>query len=134
MKRLIFTLVLATTAPLGFAAAQEPAAEAAHEKKGGKEAEGDEGGLEIWKWANFLVLAGGLGYLIGKNAGPFFAARSAGIRKDMEESLRQRQEAEARAAEVERRLAALGADIAALKAEEDRDMKAFTERLAQQTT
>ena len=30
-------------------------------------------------------------------AGPFFAARSATIRKDMEDSLRERQEAEAKA-------------------------------------
>jgi hypothetical protein len=35
--------------------------------------------LEL-KWANFLLLAGLLGYFIGKNAGPFFAARTAGIR------------------------------------------------------
>ena len=33
--------------------------------------------LEL-KWANFLLLAGLLGYIIGKNAGPFFAARYRG--------------------------------------------------------
>ena len=31
--------------------------------------EGKTGDLTGWKWANFVVLAGGLGYLIGKNAG-----------------------------------------------------------------
>ncbi len=87
------------------------------EKKGGAEKEesfAEKHELEL-KWANFLLLAGLLGYLIGKNAGPFFAARTAGIRKDMEESLRQREEAEAKAADVDRRLANLEKEIAALR-------------------
>jgi F-type H+-transporting ATPase subunit b len=88
--------------------------------------------LEL-KIANFAILAGLLGYFIGKNAGPFFAARSAGIRKDMEESLRQSQEAEARAAAVEQRIANLEADIAALRAEGDREISAEGERVARQT-
>ena len=45
--------------------------------------QGEQASLEAWKWANFLLLAGGLGYLIGKNAGPFFAAARRQIRKDM---------------------------------------------------
>ncbi|HXK06559.1 MAG TPA: hypothetical protein VMS37_29455, partial [Verrucomicrobiae bacterium] len=88
--------------------------------------------LEL-KIANFVILAGLIGYFIGKNAGPFFAGRSAGIRKDMDESLRQSQEAEARASEVERRLASLEADIAAMRAESDREIKAETERMSHVT-
>jgi len=108
MKRVILALALALAAAPAPGFAQEAGHEkaAAHEKK-------DEGGLEIWKWVNFLILAGGLGYLINKHAGPFFAARSAAIRKDLEDSLRQRQEAEANVAEVERRLATLESQIAA---------------------
>ena len=48
--------------------------------------EKEQGGLEVWKWANFVVLAGALGYLIGKKGGPFFAARSVKIRKDIVEA------------------------------------------------
>src|ERR1035441_4856635 len=91
-------LAVATLAlGLGFtghvALAQEPQG---GEKKAGVEkeesfAEKHELGL---KWANFLLLAGLLGYFIGKHAGPFFAARSAGIRRDMDESLRQGSDAE----------------------------------------
>jgi len=108
------------------------------EKKAGHEAnqahaEEEDGGLEIWKWANFLILAGGLGYLIGKNAGPFLAARSAGIRKDMEESARRRQEAEATAADVDRRLSTLESQIAALRAEAEKEMAAGANRIARQT-
>ena len=121
-------LAFAIAVPAGRGFAQE-----AEKKEGHAAAQEEEGGLEIWKWANFLVLAAGLGYLIRKNAGPFFAARSASIRKDMEESLRQRREAEASVAEVERRLAALGADIAALRAESQRELAVGAERVGRQT-
>ena len=128
MKRLILTLAFAlavATAP-GLAQEHETKGEATHEKK-------DEGSLEIWKWVNFLILAGGLGYLVGKNAGPFFAGRSASIRKDLEESLRQSKEAEARAAEVDRRLATLESQISALRAESEQELKAGAERISRQT-
>ena len=85
------------------------------------------------KWANFLLLAGLLGYFIGKNAGPFFAARSAGIRQDMDESLRQREQADAKAADVDRRLANLEKDIAALRGQSEAEAQVETERMAQQT-
>ena len=107
----------------------------AQEHEGGQKKEesfAEKYELEL-KWANFLVLAGLLGYFIGKNAGPFFAARSAGIRKDLDESLRQRQEAEAKAADVDRRLANLEKDIAALRGQSEIEAQAETERLAQQT-
>ena len=78
----------------------------------GKEA--GDGNLQMWKWANFLVLAGALGYLMGKTLPPLFASRSQAITKDMVESQRIRQDAEARAADVERRLAAIETCMALL--------------------
>jgi F-type H+-transporting ATPase subunit b len=107
-------------------AAWAPAARAAEQ--------GEAGDLTGWKWANFVVLAGGLGYLIGKHAGPFFAARSRQIRQDMAEAGDQRQEANARVADVERRLAGLESEIASLRAESQREAQAETSRMAQQTT
>jgi F0F1-type ATP synthase membrane subunit b/b' len=130
MKRLILLLAFALTVPATLVFAQEGEKKEAHGAQAPAE---EEGGLEIWKWANFLVLAGGLGYLIGKNAGPFFATRSATIRKDLEESLRQSKDAEARVAETNRRLATLESEIAAVRAESDRDLQLGTERLARQT-
>jgi F-type H+-transporting ATPase subunit b len=100
---------------------------------GAHPSESGHGGLELWKWANFLVLAGGLGYLVGKNAGPFFSARSHQIRKDMVEAQEARREAETRAADVDRRLAALDSEIAALRADSQREAQAETERLARHT-
>ena len=104
--------------------------EGAGEKKEESFAERHE--LEL-KIANFVILAGLIGYFIGKNAGPFFAGRSAEIRKDLEESMRQSKEAEARAADVDRRLAHLEADIAALRAEGEREIQAETERSSRHT-
>jgi F-type H+-transporting ATPase subunit b len=112
---------------------KESLAEKADEAGNKAHAAEEEGSMDIWKWANFLILAGGLGYLIGKNAGPFFAARSASIREDMEKSMAQRKDAEARAADVDRRLANLEADIAALRAEGDRDSRTEAERMEQHT-
>jgi F-type H+-transporting ATPase subunit b len=89
--------------------------------------------LPLWKWANFLLLAGGLLYLIGKMVPPMYAARSQEILKDMSESARIRQDAEARAADVARRLAGLEAEIAALRADSQRESQTETERLANYT-
>src|ERR1035437_2398861 len=73
-------LAMATVA-LGLAFTGSAALAQEHEG-GGKKPEtfAEKYELEL-KWANFLLLAGVLGYFIGKNAGPFFAARSAADRK-----------------------------------------------------
>jgi F-type H+-transporting ATPase subunit b len=91
------------------------------------------GGLQIWKWANFVVLAGGLGYLIGKKGGPFFAARAAKIRQDIVDAGEAREQAEARAAEVDRRLANLEAELAALRAASGKEEEAETGRFGRHT-
>jgi F-type H+-transporting ATPase subunit b len=97
------------------------------------EGEAEGGNLQIWKWANFLVLAGGIGYLIGKKGGPFFAARSLKIGKDIVDAGVVRKDAEARAAEVERRLANLEAEIAALRAESGQEEEAEIGRFGRHT-
>ena len=133
MKRLAIlalALGLALTGPALRAQEHEGAEKTAGYEKEESFAERHE--LEL-KWANFLILAGLIGYFVGKNAGPFFSARSAGIRKDMEESLRQRQEAETKAADVDRRLANLEKDIAALRAQSQAEGSAEADRMAQQT-
>jgi F-type H+-transporting ATPase subunit b len=128
MKRLlpaIFLTVLTAGLP-ATALAEEPAKKETEASK--------EGSLKMWEWANFLILAAGLGYVIVKQAGPYFAARSARISQDMVESGRVAKEAEARVAEVERRLAGLEAEIAALRAESQKESAAETDRYAKQTT
>jgi F0F1-type ATP synthase membrane subunit b/b' len=71
--------------------------------------------------------------LIGKKGGPFFATRSTKIRQDMIDAGDVRKQAEARAAEVDRRLANLEAEIAALRAESGKEEEAETGRLGRHT-
>ena len=139
MRRLSRWLLLAALTAAVLPAQPEGAApearrEAGQAKEGGEsKGHGEHGGLQGWAWVNFLLLAGGLGYLIGKNAGPFFAARSKQIRMDIAEAEEQRQEAEARAAEVDRRLGNLQAEIEALRREAHEEQSAEEQRIAQRT-
>ena len=89
----------------------------------------EEARLAKWNWANFIVLAGVIGYFVSKNGGPFFAARSRQIRKEMVEAAEVRKDAEERAAMVDEKLANLAADIARLKLESQQEREAETERL-----
>ncbi|HLK65556.1 MAG TPA: ATP synthase F0 subunit B [Bryobacteraceae bacterium] len=99
------------------------------EKKEG----GEGGGILIWKWANFGLLAVALVYVIGKKAPMFFAARSEQIGKDMAEAAEERRKADERAAAVDRRLTNLEAEIAALRAESKQQAEAETRRLTEHT-
>jgi F0F1-type ATP synthase membrane subunit b/b' len=130
MKRLalwILTIGLTATAPASFAQEPKTAQEAA--PTGSRAAQEEEARLIRWKWANFLVLAGAIGYLAAKNGGPFFAARSKQIRKEMLEAGDVRKEADERAAAVDRKLANQAADIARLRAESVEESQSETERL-----
>lgn len=90
--------------------AQEP-------KEAATEAQGKgENDMLGWKWANFALLVVGLGYLVVKIGGPFFEARTAGIRKGLDEADKARLDAGARVAEVNAKLANLGTEIEQLKA------------------
>jgi F-type H+-transporting ATPase subunit b len=122
MRRLILGTVLA--APLLLA----PVAVRAEEKK--SDAAEEHSGLKAWEWANFVILAGGIGYIIGKNAGPAFEARGRRIRKAMLEAEEAKSEADARAADVDRRLANLGEAIASLRADAQREDETQNARYA----
>jgi len=97
------------------------------------ESGGHGGGMTGWKWANFALLAGGLGYLIAKTAPAFFTGRTAEIRRGITEAARLKADAEARAAEVEKRLANLGAEIEGLRATAKKEMEAENARLREET-
>jgi F-type H+-transporting ATPase subunit b len=91
---------------------------------------GEEGdNLVLWKVANFALLAGGLGYVIYKKGGPFFAARGESIRRGLDDAARASREAQERYAEMERRLAHLGTEIEKLKAQARQESAAEAERM-----
>lgn len=102
----------------------------AEESKGAPEPE-----MTGWKWANFAILIGGIGYLLVKQVGPFFAARSIEIRRGIAEAQKLRAEAESRAAAMDAKLAALSADVEKMRkasrdeaAQEGDRIRAETER------
>jgi len=121
MRRLLYPLFLcALVAVPAFAQESE---------KHGEE----DGSRQIWLIANFVLLAGGLGLMIGKNAGPFFQGRLRKIREDIVRGEDARQDAERRAAEVDRKLANLDAEIAALRAESQQELANERERMRERT-
>jgi F-type H+-transporting ATPase subunit b len=86
-----------------------------------------------WKWANFAILAAGLGFVIGKNAGPFFRARTEEIQKGIQDAAAVRAEAEARASEIEKRIANLNAEVEALRQKSHEEITREGERVSAET-
>jgi F-type H+-transporting ATPase subunit b len=86
-----------------------------------------------WKWANFAILAAGLGYLCVKQVGPFYAARSAEIRKGIEEARKLRAEADARAAAMDSKLAALTAEVEKMRQAAKEEAAQEDSRISQET-
>jgi F-type H+-transporting ATPase subunit b len=101
----------------------------AQEKEAGERSEPAIG----WKWANFALLAAGLGYLIAKNAPAVFRARTVEIQKGIAEAQALKNDAERRAAEVEARMRTLGAEIERLRAESSSEMQKEAGRIREET-
>jgi F-type H+-transporting ATPase subunit b len=86
-----------------------------------------------WKWANFAILAGGLGYLIGKHVPPLFQKQSSEIKSALAEAAKIKQEAAAYAAGIETRLGNLQSEIERLRVSARSDMTAESERIRRET-
>jgi F-type H+-transporting ATPase subunit b len=86
-----------------------------------------------WKWANFAILAVGLGYLINKHLPPFFRSRTAEIQQGITEAQHIKRDAEARAAQVEARMQKLGEEIDRFRAQSREEMQQEGERIRQET-
>ena len=87
----------------------------------------------VWQVLNFLLLAGLLGWLIVKQGGPLLAARSKEIADGLASGEIAKAEADARAAQVQSKLAKLGTEIEAMRADakQERDLEA--ERIRRET-
>jgi F-type H+-transporting ATPase subunit b len=86
-----------------------------------------------WKWANFVILVAGLGYLIAKTLPPLFKSRTEEIQKGIAEARAIKQDADKRAADVEARTRSLGADIERFRVESKAEMQQEGERIRQET-
>ena len=94
---------------------------------------GEHNNLMLYRVINFAILAVALGYLIKKNAGPFFAARNKAIAWEITEARRLAQESEARARAIDERLNRLDGEIESLRSAATVEMSAEHQRLEQQT-
>lgn len=86
-----------------------------------------------WKWANFVLLVVGLGYLVAKTLPPLFKSRTEEIQKGIAEARAIKQDADKRAAEVDARTATLAADIERFRVEAKAEMQQEGERVRQET-
>ena len=94
-----------------------------------KSGNSQENPMTGWKWANFLILAAGLGYLLGKNLPPIFRKQSDEIHAALAEAAKIKHEAGLFAAGVEARLSGLEREIENLRAAAHADMDAEGERI-----
>jgi F-type H+-transporting ATPase subunit b len=87
----------------------------------------------IWKWANFAILAVGLGYLMAKGLPPLFRSRTKEIQMGISEAQQMKADAERRSAEMDARLNALGADIEKFRTQSAAEMQQEGERIGRET-
>jgi F0F1-type ATP synthase membrane subunit b/b' len=109
MRGLVLTLALCS--PIVLAQEHGAEAKAEHGEAKGEHGAGHDNSTAMWKWANFAILAGLLGYAIAKNAGPFFRGRTTEVQSALVEARKLKEEADARASAIEKAAANLGADI-----------------------
>jgi F-type H+-transporting ATPase subunit b len=102
---------------------------AAAEEKGGGSSEPSM----TWKVVNFLILVAGLGYMMAKTLPSFFESRTNTIQKGIAESQAMKAEAERRAAAVDARVSALGADIEKFRSQAKVEMSQEGERIRKET-
>lgn len=135
MKRFVlcssFLLLISATAVAQEHEAHQPATEGKTE--GHDKAGEHEKNLTPWKWANFVLLAGGLGFLIYKNAGPFFRSRTEEIRRGIDDAAKMKADADARYDSMERRLANLDKEIASLRTSAGEEAAAEAARVRKDT-
>ena len=99
------------------------------------EGEAEESNAEtkelIYKTINFLILVGGLAYLLRKPLADFFAQRTADIKGSLEEGRKALEASQARLTAIEEKLRHLEEEIAAFKISAAREMGAERLRMQQ---
>lgn len=120
MKQVLLALALLSGASAVYA--QEKAEEPAQKDQ-----------LEVWKLANFVILAAGAAYLLRKHLPAFFKSRTGDIQKDITEAQKTKEAAEKRAAEMDARLSSLAVDIEKFRAQSRIEMEREAARIRQET-
>lgn len=121
---------------VALAAPQQEAGEAEHATGEHPEGASEEHSplQEAFHWTNFLLVVGGLGYLIKKMLVPFLDERRKLIREDMDRSAKALADADQRLAAVEQKLKSMDAEMASLRQAAFRESAAERERIEQAAT
>jgi F-type H+-transporting ATPase subunit b len=83
----------------------------------------------IFRWLNFLIVFGGIGYLVASKGGAFFRGNAKEIAASIVEATAVKAEADRELREVEVKIAHLNQDVAEMRAEAQRNWAAEAERL-----
>ena len=81
----------------------------------------------VYKWVNFAILAGGLGFLVIKVGMPALKAQQKSILESLNQAAGRAEAAQQKAAEVEKQLAGLETAVAAIRAKAEAELKARSE-------
>ncbi len=83
----------------------------------------------IFRWLNFALVFGGIGYLIAKNGGAFFSANAKAIASSITEAQAAKAAADRELSEVNAKISRLDQELAELREAARRDGAAEAERL-----
>lgn len=83
----------------------------------------------IFRWLNFVIVFGGIAYLIAKHGGAFFRGNAKEIAASIVEATAAKAEADRELREVETKIARLDPDVAEMREEARRNWAAESERL-----
>ena len=83
----------------------------------------------IFRWLNFILVFGGIGYLIAKHGRPFFRANAKAITASINEAQAAKADADRELREVETKIARLDQEVAELREAARLDSTAEAERL-----
>jgi len=122
----IRTILLALTLAAFSASGQEHAAAAEHGAEHGDP-------LLPYKFLNFAILAGGLGYLFVKVGIPALRGQQGAITESLTTSARTAEEAAREAAAIEARMSNLDGELAGIRAKAKEELAAEAARLARET-
>lgn len=103
------------------------------QESAGKSEAKTEDSMAGWKWANFAILAIGLGYLLGKALPPLFRKQSDEIHAALADAAKIKHEAGVYAANIEARLSNLQREISTLRESAHAEMAAEGDRIRRET-
>jgi F-type H+-transporting ATPase subunit b len=120
MKRLLLVLTLITAPGVGAVAQEEHVSETLEGVEHAEE-HAESPWAVVFRWVNFLILFGGLGYLLKAPAVQFFESRQTAIRSGLENAHQAQEEAQVRMSEIEKRLGSLSLEVAELRRQAEQE-------------